>query len=184
MAVLSSHTSMPCNIHTGHSLQTARRRKVYWPAVRVPKGQPNLASTGRPFLSYRLARHHASTADGFTGGDSLQGLNRVGPEICLLVGLTNLIYSLIFTTIDAIISSSWTRSAYRARRPVLYPMMPSIAGVKASTGRTREAHDFPLHPLSPHRLVSAVSVSVSQRQSHTSLTCSQDNVCGRPHIND
>jgi hypothetical protein len=91
MAVLSSHTSMPCNIHTGHSLQTARRRKVYWPAVRVPKGQPNLASTGRPFLSYRLARHHASTADGFTGGDSLQGLNRVGPEICPLFGLTNLI---------------------------------------------------------------------------------------------
>jgi hypothetical protein len=27
-----------CNIHTGHSLQTARRRKVDWPAVRVPNG--------------------------------------------------------------------------------------------------------------------------------------------------
>jgi hypothetical protein len=27
-----------CNIHTGHSLQTARRRKVDWAAVRVPNG--------------------------------------------------------------------------------------------------------------------------------------------------
>lgn len=41
------------------------------------------------------------------------------------------------------ILTSRTSSAYRARCPVLCPMMPFIAGVKASTGRTRKAHDFP-----------------------------------------
>lgn len=33
-SVVESHLHA-CNIHTGHSLQTARRRKVYWPAVHV-----------------------------------------------------------------------------------------------------------------------------------------------------
>jgi hypothetical protein len=63
-SVVKSHLHA-CNIHTGHSLQTARQRKVYWPAVRVPKGQPNLATTGRPFLSHATTpqRRTASRAE-------------------------------------------------------------------------------------------------------------------------
>jgi hypothetical protein len=63
-SVVKSHLRA-CNIHTGHSLQTARQRKVYWPAVRVPKGQPNLATTGRPFLSHATTpqRRTASRAE-------------------------------------------------------------------------------------------------------------------------
>jgi hypothetical protein len=63
-SVVKSHLHA-CNIHTGHSPQTARQRKVYWPAVRVPKGQPNLATTGRPFLSHATTpqRRTASRAE-------------------------------------------------------------------------------------------------------------------------